>query len=847
MWKNFTRNTMERLGDIVAPPVDSEDEEVDDDEMDEDEDINSQDEYYVEGEEEGEYEEEEEERRGAFGFVGLLTKALDTEQHEYDESHEEDEVHYPEETVDLQYYGDVAAESPSSGAQEIQDHHSMLSDHQSHAFGKKEPLMSRDSAASPTPDENSSIKADQEFMLHEAAVSKSPVPNTFLKREAGSITPASPSNRSHSHRSHSLSVSPPTPLSAQVDEPVIFSSAPPDRDTSDQSARIDLLEPGPDEKSRGPSPPQIDKDSIGSGALFDKPTEELPKQTDQQTLSTRPKEESSYYYADSVQPNGAKKYFSAENESELPVQLEIRAQTQTAEPFTAEASEHIQQTDAEAEKQEAPSMTALGGTDYEEVKYSDATLDDIPRNCPPAKLDSPLTAPPMSAEPAVLPSEELEHDRPFPKDQSEVFRMGTEEALTTGADYEEVKYSDATPEVKPLNPPAKLDSPLSAEPPVLPCEELEHDKPLSKGQSEGSRTGTEVLTAELTTEAIESQAVPLPSEEASFTVPEVAQTGIDEPVVLTANEQEATQTGQSARGPEKQPEDLAETTTQGECIEEVAHTGVSLAEDRKRIQELEQRCVNLEMQLEQAEGHVVELQQQASLQLEEEERQHQMFQEKELRLLQAAAEDHQLEMDRLQRQMDDNLEAMQSETEQVRALAARQQGELQRLLKEANARAESAFREKQKTLAQHESASTQHQKQQERALRMAEDKLAQTMAVLDDREEQIKQLKAKIQHLESEMSEHGHGLHEAEEEIDELHHENESLRKQVERTEAHFSELRAKIVELQHDSEMLSHAKVNFLLLKVLVVATMTNYLHCSPYLADGTANDERGTRSRTS
>ena len=39
MWNNFSRNAMEGMGDIVAPPVDSEDEEVDE-ELEEDEDIN---------------------------------------------------------------------------------------------------------------------------------------------------------------------------------------------------------------------------------------------------------------------------------------------------------------------------------------------------------------------------------------------------------------------------------------------------------------------------------------------------------------------------------------------------------------------------------------------------------------------------------------------------------------------------------------------------------------------------------------------------------------------------------------------------------------------------------------
>jgi len=746
MWKNFTRNTMERLGDIVAPPVDSDEEEYEE-EMEEDEDINSQDEYYVEGEEE-----EEEEERSPFGFVGMLKRALDKEEHDHDESHEEEDLH-PEETVDLHYNSHISAEPPISGGQEIQDHHSMLADHrQSHAFVKKDPLLGDSTASGPTPPDEDDASAEQigeqERNEYEPSLSKSPVPNTFLKREAGSIVPpASPSNRSHSHRSHSLSLGSPV-SSTENEQPVTFMGIP-DRDLSDRSERTDMSESEPVES---PSPPQITVDRIGnSGALSDKPLKE--PQTQPTVGRVESKEETGFVSAFTQQDrsdesmNGDNNFVSIEKASERPVKTEPRSESQAEAPFT----EPSKQMDNDGEKQVVPT-SSLEEKDGENVKTSETTtsFDDRTRD-PQVEVDSSrLTPPSLSAEPMVLPFEELTQHK-----------------------------------------------------------ELNNNGNLSPKHQLGSAKETEALTAGIGTGETDSQAEPVRRLEISGPVVQENESLTEEPVMVSAGGEEHTHTSESTN----EPPSVVAATAQGESIQcfSGSQTLESPAIDLKRTEELEQHCLDVEKQLKQAERHIVELQQQASRQMEEEERQHQLFQEKEVRLLRAAAEDHQLQMDALQRQMDDTLEAMQNEMEQERALAARRQEELQRLMKEANARAESAVREKQKTLAQHESSSTQHQMQQERALRMAEDKLAQTMAVLDDREEQVKHLKTKIQHLESEMSEHGHGLHEAEEEIDELHHENESLRQHVQRTESQCSELQAKIVELQHDSEKLSHVKVTYL------------------------------------
>ena len=73
---------------------------------------------------------------------------------------------------------------------------------------------------------------------------------------------------------------------------------------------------------------------------------------------------------------------------------------------------------------------------------------------------------------------------------------------------------------------------------------------------------------------------------------------------------------------------------------------------------------------------------------------------------------------------------------------------------------------------------------EQRAVRKADERVAQTMAVLDERNEEIKHLKSLIRDMESKVNEHEKGVEEAEEELDELQHENDSLRDMIEKLQA---------------------------------------------------------------
>ena len=246
-------------------------------------------------------------------------------------------------------------------------------------------------------------------------------------------------------------------------------------------------------------------------------------------------------------------------------------------------------------------------------------------------------------------------------------------------------------------------------------------------------------------------------------------------------------------------------------MSKVAATSLS-HDDKGETTQPEDRSKELERQLRQAEMHIVELQQQAARQMEVEEENQQLqmqrFQEKEARLLEAAAEDQEQELVLLRNDMDSRFAALQQERDRERKEFVKERDQMERLLNESISTVDAAERDKKQAQSKQDNDSAQFQKRQERALRMAEDKLAQTMALLDDREEQVENLNATVKNLKSKMSVHQEGAHEAEEELDELHTENETLRHHVQTFEAQCAELKSKVSELEGESDKVSGLKV---------------------------------------
>ena len=108
------------------------------------------------------------------------------------------------------------------------------------------------------------------------------------------------------------------------------------------------------------------------------------------------------------------------------------------------------------------------------------------------------------------------------------------------------------------------------------------------------------------------------------------------------------------------------------------------------------------------------------------------------------------------------------------------------------------------------------QQREERALSKADDRVAQTLAVLDERNDEISHhiLKTLIRDMESKVNEHEEGVEEAEEEFEELQHENDSLRELIEKLQKDNAQLKDKVETLEHDSEKLVGLQMEMTMVK---------------------------------
>lgn len=235
---------------------------------------------------------------------------------------------------------------------------------------------------------------------------------------------------------------------------------------------------------------------------------------------------------------------------------------------------------------------------------------------------------------------------------------------------------------------------------------------------------------------------------------------------------------------------------------------MNLMGDGKRLQQLHTRCKALEARLGDMSKEKEEYEQR--LQIEEESREAMLlvFQEKEARLLQAAAEESDQSIKQLQRQSDELVGTLTTKLEDQEHAISSEREEWERRLKEAEDRAVLAEREGRHAVSQYESSSSQTQQRQERSLRMTEDKLAQTLAMLDEREEQIAQLKNMVKSMSSEMNDHREGVREVEDEVDELRHQNEVLQHRLGTSQTECSELHEEVSKLQADTGNLGSLKV---------------------------------------
>ena len=241
-----------------------------------------------------------------------------------------------------------------------------------------------------------------------------------------------------------------------------------------------------------------------------------------------------------------------------------------------------------------------------------------------------------------------------------------------------------------------------------------------------------------------------------------------------------------------------------------------------KVNELEQRCKTLERQLENAEQHIVNMQLETAKRMDEEDewRQELMLKAKhdEARLMEASSEmvlqSHQNEMNELRESLEAENRNLREKLEEENSMKNLQLMKLQRQCEEAEAKARTVAAETQNALSLQNASSTQQQQRQQQTVRLTEDKLAQTLAMLDDKSDEVENLKTVIKELKATVMKNQEGTHTMERELDELRKENEILHHNIEVTEEEQEELQKQLEQLEGQGERTSQLQLELQMLK---------------------------------
>ncbi|OEU07910.1 hypothetical protein FRACYDRAFT_264790 [Fragilariopsis cylindrus CCMP1102] len=190
------------------------------------------------------------------------------------------------------------------------------------------------------------------------------------------------------------------------------------------------------------------------------------------------------------------------------------------------------------------------------------------------------------------------------------------------------------------------------------------------------------------------------------------------------------------------------------------------------------------------------------------------FTSKEVRLLQATSEENQNQTLLLEQEFSTRIQTLEQSLVKERQEAQEEQAEYRKLLRESYANVDRTENQLKATLGKYENEISQAKQQEERVLRKADDRVAQTMAILDERDEEISRLKKSIRSIESKAKEHKEGEEEADEELDELHEENDSLRLVIENLKLDTKKVRDELSALKSESENSSGLRMELTMLK---------------------------------
>ena len=184
------------------------------------------------------------------------------------------------------------------------------------------------------------------------------------------------------------------------------------------------------------------------------------------------------------------------------------------------------------------------------------------------------------------------------------------------------------------------------------------------------------------------------------------------------------------------------------------------------------------------------------------------FQKKEARLLEAANEESQHESMRMQESFQNNIHELEERLAKERKDFIKKEESYRQVVESRDGQVEALENDIRNLQRKYESQMSQAEQRDQRSIRMAEDKLAQTLAIMDERDDEIKRLKSTIKGLEAKMSEHVEGVEEAEGDIEELETENENLLHQIGSLEAECTKLKSRVKSLEGDSDQLGELQV---------------------------------------
>jgi hypothetical protein len=268
--------------------------------------------------------------------------------------------------------------------------------------------------------------------------------------------------------------------------------------------------------------------------------------------------------------------------------------------------------------------------------------------------------------------------------------------------------------------------------------------------------------------------------------------------------------------PQAKLEQPSSNSVSGTVEKKVAHANIkklTRVESIALISDLRAGNKRLHEELEMAKREIVEWKQNALAQEQHSDSNKDQlliqFQEKEARLLEATTEEHQQELLRVEQKVESDIHSLTEEMAIQRSQFVQQQEEYRSVIDQSLARAEKAEADLKKFRRNQESQLLQSEQREDRITRMSEDKVAQTLAILDERDEQISNLKKLIRGLESKMNEHEEGAEEAEEDIEDLQTENESLQEHIDSLQHECKTLKAKIVDMEDNTEKFGGMQVS--------------------------------------